>query len=110
MRVNQADIVTLNFELPNGVFKTHPALVVSNQNVLDAEDIFYAVMISSKNYNDEFTFELSNEMLSKPLLKVSYVKCQLLQSYTINEVLSKVSSVKMPYFEQIKQTIFETVF
>ena len=80
--------------MPNGKFKVHPALVVSNQNVLDTEDIFYAVMISSKEYNDEFTFELTNTMLTKPLFKTSYVKCQLLQAYTTNEVISKISSVK----------------
>ena len=57
MKVNQRDIVLLNFELPNGSYKTHPALVISNQNVLEAEDIFYAVMISTKEYHDEFTFE-----------------------------------------------------
>ena len=110
MKVNQRDIIELNFELPNGKFQNHPALVLSNQNVLDAEDIFYVVMISTKEYNDEFTFELSNAMLSKPLSKKSYVKCQLIQSYTINEVISKISSVKSSYFEEIKQVIFETVF
>ena len=77
MKVYQGDIVELNFELPNGKLKIHPALVVSNQNVLEAEEIFYAVMISTKEYNDEFTFELSNEMLTKPLSKKSFVKCQL---------------------------------
>ena len=110
MKVNQRDIVLLNFELPNGSYKTHPALVISNQNVLEAEDIFYAVMISTKEYNDEFTFELKNTMLSKPLSKTSFVKCQLIQSYTINEIISKLSIVKPFYFEQIRQTIFETVF
>jgi hypothetical protein len=35
MTVNQGDIIELNFELPNGKFKIHPALVISNQNVLD---------------------------------------------------------------------------
>ena len=35
MKVQQRDIVELNFELPNGNFKMHPALVISNQNVLD---------------------------------------------------------------------------
>ena len=48
MKINQRDIVEVNFELPNGDFKTHPALVISNQQVLEAEDIFYAVMISTK--------------------------------------------------------------
>ena len=44
MKVQQRDIVALNFELPNGTFKVHPALVISNENVLETEDIFYAVM------------------------------------------------------------------
>jgi mRNA-degrading endonuclease toxin of MazEF toxin-antitoxin module len=110
MKVNQRDIVELNFEFPNGKFQNHPALVISNQNVLDAEDIFYVVMISTKEYNDEFSVELTNAMLTKPLLKKSYVKCQLIQSYTINEVISKISSIKPSYFEEIKQVIFDTVF
>ncbi len=110
MKVSLRDIIEVSFELPNGKFKTHPALVVSNQNVLDTEDIFYAVMISSKDYNDEFTFALANDMLTKPLSKTSYVKCQLLQSYTVSEVISKISSVEQSYFERIKETIFNTVF
>ena len=110
MKINQRDIVEVNFELPNGNFKTHPALVISNQQVLEADDIFYAVMISSKEYNDEFTFELKDIMLTKPLSQKSFVKYQLMQSYSINEVISKISTVKPSYFEQIKQTIFDTVF
>lgn len=45
MTVEQRDIIELNYQLPNGKFKTHPALVISNSNVLEVEDIFYAVMI-----------------------------------------------------------------
>lgn len=37
MKVNQRDIVELNFELPNGGLKVHPALVISNSNVLDTK-------------------------------------------------------------------------
>jgi mRNA-degrading endonuclease toxin of MazEF toxin-antitoxin module len=110
MKVQQRDVVELNFELPNGKFKTHPALVISNKNVLDAEDIFYAVMISSKSFNDEFTFELKDEMLTKPLSKQSFVKCQLIQSYSIDEVIQKMSAIKLVYFDEIKRKIFETVF
>jgi hypothetical protein len=110
VKVQQRDIVELNFELPNGSFKSHPALIVSNQNVLETEDIFYALMISSKAFNDEFSFELNNNMLTKPLSKVSYVKCQLLQSYTTNEVISKISTIKISAFNQIKDLLFESVF
>lgn len=110
MKVQQRDIVELNFELPDGRIKVHPALVVSNEAVLAAEDIFYAVMISSAPFNDEFSFELDDVMLTKPLRKKSFVKCQLLQAYAPNEVLSRISSVKASYFEQIRQRIFDTVF
>lgn len=110
MKVQKRDIVELNYELPNGKFKVHPALIISNENVLETEDIFYAVMISSNPINDDFTFELDNVMLTKPLQKKSYVKCQILQSYTTEEVISKISSVKQVYFDKILKRIFETVF
>jgi len=110
MRVQQRDIVELNFELPDGKLKSHPALIISNEHVLNTEDIFYAVMISSKPFNDEFTFELHDTMLTKPLPKKSYVKCQLIQSYSTDEVISKISSMKVAFFEQVKKMIFDTVF
>lgn len=110
MKVQQRDIIELNYELPNGKFKTHPALVISNSNVLETEDIFYVVMISSNPMNEEFNFELENSMLSKPLNKKSFVKCQLIQSYSITEVISKISSLKQGSFEKVLKRIFETVF
>ena len=110
MRVQQRDIIELNYQLPNGKFKTHPALVISNSNVLETEDIFYAVMISSNSMNEEFNFELDNAMLTKPLSKKSYVKCQLIQSYSTDEVISKFSSLKQTSFDKVIKKIFETVF
>ena len=67
-------------------------------------------MISSNPINDDFTFELDNVMLTEPLSKKSFVKCQLLQSYSIDEVISKISTVKQVYFDKILNRIFETVF
>jgi len=110
MKVQQRDIIELNYELPDGKLKAHPALVVSNATVLETEDIFYAVMISSNPMNEEFNFELDNSMLSKPLSKKSFVKCQLIQSYTTAEVISKISSVNQTTFNVIIKRIFETVF
>ena len=110
MKVQQRDIIELNYELPNGKFKMHPALVISNSNVLETEDIFYAVMISSNSMNEEFNFELDNSMLTRPLSKKSYIKCQLIQSYTTDEVISKISSLKQSGFDKVLKRIFETVF
>ena len=110
MTVQQRDIIELNYELPNGKFKMHPAIVISNSNVLETEDIFYALMISSNSMNEEFNFELDNSMLTKQLSKKSFVKCQLIQSYTTDEVISKISSIKQPCFDKLIKRIFETVF
>ena len=38
-------------------------------------------------------------MLTKPLSKTSFVKCQLIQSYAINEVINKISTIKSTYFQ-----------
>jgi mRNA-degrading endonuclease toxin of MazEF toxin-antitoxin module len=110
MKVQQRDIVELNYELPNGKFKAHPALVISNSNVLETEDIFYAVMISSNPMNEEFNFELDNSMLTKPLSKKSFIKCQLIQSYSTDEVISRISSLNQIMFDKVLKKIFETVF
>ncbi|MFT4154529.1 type II toxin-antitoxin system PemK/MazF family toxin [Parafilimonas sp.] len=109
MKVQQRDIIELNYELPNGRFKAHPALVISNSNVLETEDIFYAVMISSNPMNEEFNFELNNSMLP-PLSKKSFIKCQLIQSYSPDEVISKTSSLNPITFDKVLKKIFETVF
>ena len=67
-------------------------------------------MISSNPMNEEFNFELDNSMLTKPLSKKSFVKCQLIQSYSIDEVISKTSALKQAYFDIVLKRIFETVF
>ena len=110
MKVQQRDIIELNYELPNGKLKAHPALVISNSNVLDTEDIFYAVMISSNPMNEEFNFEIDNTMLTKPLSKKSFIKCQLIQSYTTDEVISKISTLHQTVFNKVLAKIFESVF
>ncbi len=70
MKVQQREIVELNYELPDGRLKIHPALIISNENVLETEDIFCAVMISSNPINDDFTFELDNSIVKKIFCKM----------------------------------------
>lgn len=60
--------------------------------------------------NEEFNFELDNSMLAKPLAKKSFVKCQLIQSYSTDEIISKISSLKQASFEKVLKRIFETFF
>ena len=49
--------------------------------------VFYAVLISSKNLNPEFTIEIQNDWLSKPLSKQSYFVTHIVTFYRTDEVI-----------------------
>ena len=64
-KVSQREIVEVPYQLPDGLIKPHMALVLSTDKLQQAEDgMFYAVLISSKNLNPEFTIEIQNDWLS----------------------------------------------
>ena len=67
-KVSQREIIEVPYQLPDGSIKPHMALVLSTEKLQLAEDgMFYAVLISSKNLNPEFTMKIQAEWLSKPL-------------------------------------------
>jgi len=90
--------------------KPHMAVVVSNDELNEDEDFFYLAMISSKNYNPQYTFELKDEMLSIPLKLKSYVVCQLISGYTERDVIKKCSKINEITFIEIVEKIKETIF
>ena len=92
MKYQQGDIVEINFLFPNGEFKPHPALIVSN------------------NYNEEFCYRLTEEMLSFKMLKQSYVKCHIISGNTTRDIVRKLGFVKQPYFEEIKNKVILSIF
>jgi mRNA-degrading endonuclease toxin of MazEF toxin-antitoxin module len=110
MRVHQRDIVEVNFLFPDGKMKPHMAVVVSNDELNENEDFFYLAMISSKNYNPQYTFELRDDMLSKPLMLKSYVVCQLISGYTERDVIKHCSRVNEKTFNEIVEKIKKTIF
>lgn len=72
-KIHQRDIIEVNYLFPDGTSKPHMAIVVSNDELQETEGFFYLAMISSKNYNPQYTYSLKNDMLSKPLSKQSFV-------------------------------------
>ncbi|MDR0799061.1 MAG: type II toxin-antitoxin system PemK/MazF family toxin [Dysgonamonadaceae bacterium] len=111
MKINQRDIVSVNFIFPDGSAKPHYAIVVSNNELTELEGFVYLVLITSKDYHSEYYFELSNDMLLNfQLDKKSYVKCHILMA-TIDTIISiKVGQIKKVYFEQIKEKIISSIF
>ncbi|MBR6596486.1 MAG: type II toxin-antitoxin system PemK/MazF family toxin [Paludibacteraceae bacterium] len=91
---NQRDIVEVNFLFPDGTFKPHPALIVSNDELQEEEGFIYLCLISSKNYKPQYCYELDNDMMTKPLAKKSYVKCQILTANVERDVIKKIGRLK----------------
>lgn len=78
MALERGDIVEVYFELPySKETKTHPAIIISNEDVHDQE-IYICVMMTSSKTKDIFTFEISNDMLNKPSNKdFSQARCHI---------------------------------
>ena len=111
-RVSQREIVEVPYQLPDGSIKPHMALVLSTEKLLNAEDgMFYAVLISSKNYNPEFTLEIKNEWLLKPLSRQSYFVTHIVSYYRTDEVIQSFNNyVKQSYFDAIMNKVILSMF
>ena len=80
MALNRGDIIDVFFEFPKVKnTTTHPAIIISNQEVYEADDGYICVIMTSSNYIDQFTFELTNEMLQKSNTKsFSQARCHMI--------------------------------
>ena len=110
MKYKQADIVEINFLLPNFRFKPHLAVIVSNEELNEKEEFFYLVLISSKPYFPEYSFPLSEEMIDFKLSKESFVKCQIITSDKEKGIIRKVGIMKEPFFSQMVDKIINSIF
>lgn len=110
MKYHQRDIVEINFLFPDGVCKPHPALIVSNDQLQEDEGFMYFALISLKDYNPQYCYELKDEMMTTPLSKTSYVKCQLLVGDVERDVLKKIGMLKHPYFNEVVEKIKTSIF
>lgn len=110
MKYEQRDIVEINFVFPDGTSKPHPALIISNNELQEVEGFIYLCMISSKNYNPEYSYPISDYMLTVPMAKQSYVKCQILVGDIERDVIRKISRMKQPFFDEVIDKIKKTIF
>ncbi len=86
MKYHQSDIVEVNFLFPDGTFKPHPALIVSNDELQEDEGFIYMCMISSKAYNQQYNCNIERD------------------------VIRKISKLKQPYFDEVVEKIKRTIF
>ena len=82
MKYHQRDIVEVNFLFPDGTYKPHPAIIISNDVIQeDEEGLLYLVLISSNDkINPQYSYALTDEMLvGHSFAKPSLVKCQIIE-------------------------------
>jgi hypothetical protein len=110
--VSQKEIVEVPFVLPGNQIKIHPALVLSTEKLLDAEfGMFYAVLISTKQLNPEFTLKIENEWLSKPIPEISFFVTHIVSFFQLRDVVrSSNRFVKQIYFDNILFKVIHSMF
>ena len=113
MRYCQGDIVEVNFLLPDGANKPHPAIIISNDELQEVEGFFYLVLISSQDfdYSRQYSYPLTDLMIvGHTFIKKSYVKCHIISGYTERDVIRKLGSIKERYFNEIVDKTIESIF
>ena len=111
MKYHQRDIVEVNFLFPDGTFKPHPAIIVSNDELQEDElGLLYLVLITSNDkINPQYSYPLSDEMLvDHTFEKPSLVKCQIIAGYVERDIYRKLGSIKN--FNEIVDKTIESIF
>jgi len=113
MKYHQRDIVEVNFLFPDGTFKPHPAIIVSNDGLQEDEfGLLYLVLISSNDtINPQYSYPLTDEMIEgHTFSKPSLVKCQIIAGYVERDVYRRLGSIKEKYFNEIIDKVIESIF
>lgn len=110
MKYSQRDVVELSFELPDGQMKPHPCVIISTNDLQEAEGIFYAVMLSTKNYHEEYIFTLTPEMFSYETQRTSFAKCHLIDYFKPEEVLRRKGNISKEAFANLLKHINLSIF
>ena len=113
MKYHQRDIVEVSFLFPDGSFKPHPAIIVSNDELQEDEDgMFYLVLITSNDWlNSQYSYQLTDDMIvGFTFTKPSVVKCQMITGYIDRDVIRRLGKIKQKYFDEIVDKIIVTIF
>jgi hypothetical protein len=76
------------------------------------EDMFYAVLLSTKNIFPEFTFEISPAMINNPRnQRIGFAICHMVQQFSAEEVITRTgASLKTDAFKKVVAKVQEVIF
>lgn len=78
MNLEQRDLVEFHVVTLTSAPGPHPCVLISNEDTYLAEGYFYAVMLSTKSYGEEFEYEVRPNMVTHETETVSYAKTQII--------------------------------
>ena len=110
MKVEQGEIVEVNFYISEHGFEPHPCLVLSNNNINKYEDFCIVVMLSTTKRNDDYSYHIEDYMLTKRPKKKGQVRCHLIAMASKAGILSRYGRFKKQYLTEIIEQIKSTVF
>ncbi len=111
--VHQREIVEVSFRFLDGIERIHPALVISVDQLQEAEEgMFYAVLISSKNLHPEYTIEINSEdIIGGDMDKKSYFVTHFIAYFTLNVLAGRRNQfIKKEKFNDVVNTIIDNIF
>lgn len=114
---SQREVVEVQFRLPpDGKLLNHPVIVISNDDINQHESGFIGVMMTSEESykGDEYSFELSDDMFTKPLgKKFSAVRLHLIGNFINKDIIKNGNSgnqIKKTDFNRLMVNINNTTF
>jgi mRNA-degrading endonuclease toxin of MazEF toxin-antitoxin module len=114
MSFKRGDIIEVYFDLPySKETKTHPAIIISNEDVYDKDESYVCVMMSSSTDIDMFTFEITQDMLSQTNNKpFSQARCHIITFVQEKHIYGNrvMNSLKENALNRLIVRINDTVF
>jgi len=107
----QRDIIEVDFDDDFG--GNHPAIIISNKLVQEVEGYFVCIMMTSTNHDDEFSFVITDEMVTKPTnRKHCEARCHLINFVPEEKIIinNNYNQLKINPFKELIKKINTTTF
>jgi hypothetical protein len=111
MIIRQRDIVEIAFYTGNKP-EPHPAVVISKDDIFDAEGFFYAILLSTKNLFPDFTIDITPLMINFPRNnRTGYAVCHMIQQFYPEDIITRTgATLKLDAFEKLTNKVKEVIF
>lgn len=108
--IHQRDIVEVVFDQDLG--GNHPAIVLSNKLVQEVEGYFICVMVTSRYHDDEFSFPITDDMVTHPMQRYCEARCHLINFVPIDAIVVNThrSQLKIESFKKLIRKINDSTF